>query len=229
MEEQTAGLDDFEHANEHGLEARLLSVNIGEVQQLDVGSPGSGLQVESAIRKRSISSIGSIGSIHDATPAVEVGRLGLAGDEQADLSVHGGLDKAVYLYPVEHYEWWRQRRIEAGLPEAEASLGFGALGENLTTQGVFEKDLWIGDVLVIGDVKLRVEAPRMPCFKLNAVMGYKRAVRHMFLSGFAGVYLSVANPGLIRAGSSIELVPGRRQESIRGMLEWRRGRAFREP
>lgn len=223
MEEQTAGLEDAAHEYEHSLEARLLSVNVGKVQQLDVGSPGSGLQVESAIRKR------SIGSIVDAAPPLEVGRLGLAGDEQADPGVHGGLDKAVYLYPVEHYEWWRQRRIEAGVPEAEMPLVFGALGENLTTQGVFEKDLWIGDVLVIGDVKLRVEAPRTPCFKLNAAMGYKRAVRHMFMSGFAGVYLSVANPGLIRAGSSIELVPGRRQESIRGMLEWRRGRAFREP
>ena len=223
MEEQTAGLEDAAHEYEHSLEARLLSVNVGEAQQLDVGSPGSGLQVESAIRKR------SIGSIIDAASPVEVGMLGLVGDEQADPGVHGGLDKAVYLYPVEHYEWWRQRRIEAGVPEAEMPLVFGALGENLTTQGVFEKDLWIGDVLVIGDVKLRVEAPRTPCFKLNAAMGYKRAVRHMFMSGFAGVYLSVANPGLIRAGSSIELVPGRRQESIRGMLEWRRGRAFREP
>jgi MOSC domain-containing protein YiiM len=108
-------------------------------------------------------------------------------------------------------------------------LGFGALGENLTTLGVFEKDLWIGDLLVIGDVKLRVEAPRNPCFKLNAAMGYKRAVRHMFLSGFAGIYLSVAEPGIIRAGASIELVPGRRLESIRSMLEWRRSRAVREP
>ncbi|QYD73597.1 MOSC domain-containing protein [Paraburkholderia edwinii] len=224
MEEQTAGLKDTAH--EPGVEARLLSINVGQAQQLDIGSPGSGLQVESAIRKRSISTAN--GPSNDAAP-VEVGRLGLAGDEQADLSVHGGLDKAVYLYPVEHYEWWRQRRIEAGLPEAEASLVFGALGENLTTQGVFEKDLWIGDVLVIGDVALRVEAPRTPCFKLNAVMGYRRAVRHMFMSGFAGVYLSVANPGLIRAGSSIALVPGRRQESINAMLEWRRGRAFREP
>lgn len=108
-------------------------------------------------------------------------------------------------------------------------MPFGALGENLTTRGIFETDLWIGDVLVIGDVRLKVEAPRTPCFKLNAVMGYNKAVKHMFLSGFSGVYLSVAQAGFIRPGSHIELVPGGRQESVSGMLDWRRSRARREP
>jgi MOSC domain-containing protein YiiM len=86
--------------------AALLSINVGEIQPLDVGLASEGLTVESAIRKRSVSSASDGAS-------VEVKKLGVAGDEQADLSVHGGLDKAVYLYPVEHYEWWRQRRIES--------------------------------------------------------------------------------------------------------------------
>jgi len=202
--------------------ATLLSVSVGLSEPLDIGLASAGVKVESAIRKRAVS------SVNDAT-AVEVRKLGVVGDEQADLSAHGGLDKAVYLYPVEHYDWWRQRRIDASVPEADAPLPFGALGENLTTRGIFETDLWIGDVLVIGEVRLKVEAPRTPCFKLNAAMGYSKAVKHMFLSGFSGVYLSVAQTGFIRAGSHIELVPGGRQESVSGMLDWRRSRARREP
>ena len=89
--------------------------------------------------------------------------------------------------------------------------------------------MWIGDHIEIDGVVLRVEAPRNPCFKLNAVMGYKRAVRHMLLSGYAGVYLSVVETGHLSAGSSIRIVPGRREETIAAMLDWRRSRARREP
>lgn len=204
-----------------GSAARLLSINIGVVQSLDVGLASQGLSVESAIRKRSVSSA-SEGAV------VEVKKLGLHGDEQADLSVHGGLDKAVYLYPMEHYAWWRQRRIEADAPDAGTPLAFGTLGENLTTQGLLETDLWIGDTLVIDQVRLRVEAPRNPCFKLNAAMGYKKAVKHMYLSGFAGVYLSVVQTGFIQAGARIEVLPGRREESVSNILDLRRGKANRE-
>ncbi|SEJ82065.1 MOSC domain-containing protein [Paraburkholderia diazotrophica] len=220
MGDQTTVAHNGENVRDIG--ATVLSINVGAIEPLDVGLSSEGLQVESAIRKRSISSA-SEGAI------AEVKKVGFVGDEQADLSVHGGLDKAVYLYPVEHYAWWRERRIEAGVAHADRPLGFGALGENLTTQGVLETDLWIGDVLVIDEVRLRVEAPRSPCFKLNAVMGYRRAVKHMYQSGFAGVYLSVVQTGSVRAGSPIGLVPGRREESISGMLDLRRSRARREP
>ena len=207
---------------ETGSSAQLLSINIGVCEPLDVGLAADGLSVESAIRKRSVSSV-SEGAV------VEVKKLGLVGDEQADLSVHGGLDKAMYLYPCEHYAWWRQRRIEADLHDAEEPLAFGMLGENLTTQGLLESDLWVGDTLVIDQVRLRVEAPRSPCFKLNAAMGYRKAVKHMYLSGFAGVYLSVLQTGFIQAGARIVVVPGRREESVSGILELRRGKARREP
>jgi MOSC domain-containing protein YiiM len=202
--------------------ARLLSINIGVCELLDVGQASAGLTVESAIRKRSVSSA-SEGAV------VEVRKLGLTGDEHADLSVHGGLDKAVYLYPVEHYAWWQQRRLEAEVPDADKPLAFGTLGENLTTQGLLETDLWIGDTLVIDEVRLRVEAPRNPCFKLNAAMGYRKAVKHMYASGFAGVYLSVLQTGFIQAGARIELVPGSRQEPVSNILDLRRGKARREP
>jgi MOSC domain-containing protein YiiM len=202
--------------------ATLLSVNVAMSEPLHIGPASAGTTVLSGIRKRPVSSLAQ-------AAAVQVNRLGLDGDEQADLTVHGGLDKAVYLYPVEHYAWWRERRLEAGVAGADMPLAFGALGENLTTRGILEQDLWIGDLLIIGDVQLKVESPRNPCFKLNAVMGYARAAKHMLQSGFAGVYLRVVQTGAIRAGAAIELVPGRRSESIGGMLDWRRSRARREP
>lgn len=202
--------------------AKILSINVGRSKPLEVGGVNPGLVVESGIIKRTVS--------NEAEPmSVEVRKSGVLGDEQADLSVHGGLDKAVYLYPSEHYGWWESKRAEAGAVDAQAPLPFGALGENLTTSGLTEANLWIGDHLMIGEVELMVEAPRNPCFKLNAVMGYRLAVKHMLLSGRAGVYLSVLKTGVIHAGMPIEIIPGRREESVINILTWRRSRARREP
>lgn len=178
--------------------------------------------VNSGIRKTPVSSLHNQASI-------EVRRLGLVGDEQVDLSVHGGLEKAVYMYPVEHYEWWRERRLEAGIAGAADPLPFAAVGENLTTCGLLETQLWVGDRILIGDVEFRVESPRNPCYKFNAVMGYVRAAKHMMMSGYSGVYLSVSKTGFISAGSPIQVIPGRRQESINAVLDLRRSRARREP
>lgn len=212
------------HLNEEasGVAPRVLAINVGVSASLDIGAASAGLAVESAIRKKPVSTV-------DHPVDVKVEKLGLIGDEHADLTVHGGLDKAVYMYPAEHYEWWQSRRREAEAKGADTPLSFGALGENLTTRGMLEQALWIGDRIEIGEAVFRVEAPRNPCFKLNAVMGYRRAVKHMLQSGFAGVYLSVVEKGCIRAGSSIRIVPGQRQESIASVLDWRRGRAHREP
>jgi MOSC domain-containing protein YiiM len=204
------------------MEAHLLAVSIGSSAPLSIDGASPGMSVESAIRKAPISTV-------EHPASVEIRRLGLVGDEHVDLSVHGGLEKAVYLYPFEHYEWWRERRLEAAVADPDRQLEFGAFGENLTTRGLLEQDLWVGDRIVIGDVVMRVEAPRNPCFKFNAVMGYKRASKHMMLNGRTGVYLSVINTGDIRAGSRVEVVPGRREESIASLLELRRTRALREP
>jgi MOSC domain-containing protein YiiM len=202
--------------------AQVFAINVGSSEPLDVSMASPGLVVQSGIRKRPVSTV-------DNPVKVEVKKLGFAADEQADLTVHGGLDKAVYMYPVEHYDWWRQRRVEAGAIGAESPLLSGALGENLSTTGLLEDVLWIGDRIEIGEVALRVEAPRNPCFKLNAVMGYRHAARDMLLGGCAGVYLSVVTPGFISAGSPIRVVAGRREASIASMLDWRRSRARHEP
>ncbi len=203
------------------VEARLLAVNVGLSVPLSIEAASPPVTVHSAFRKSPVSTI-------EKPADVELRRLGLAGDEQADLSVHGGLDKAVYMFASEHYAWWRDRRREADAADSERPLAFGALGENLTTSGLMERDLWVGDRVFIGEVELQVESPRNPCFKLNAVMGYSRAAKHMLMSGYAGVYLSVISTGVISAGSSISVLPGRREESISTILQRRRKRAPRE-
>lgn len=145
---------------------------------------------------------------------VAVGRMGLEGDEQADLSVHGGLDKAVYAYPSEHYAWWQAAREAAGVPGAGHALAWGALGENLTLAGLLECDVWVGDLLVFPRCVLAVTAPREPCYKFNAAMGYSHAARQMGQSGLCGFYLSVVEPGTLCAGDTAQLQAGQRRIGI---------------
>ena len=178
----------------------ILSINTGIVQPLFVNSEANAQSVMSAIRKVPLSG------------RVTVNRLGIAGDERADMSVHGGLDKAVYLYPHEHYAFWVAAR-ERVLRRQE-TLSFGAMGENLTTEGLLETELWIGDSLEIGELLLEVTEPRAPCFKFAARMGYPQAIKHMLQSGFTGVYLKVVTPAEITAGEIIRVLPGPREVSI---------------
>jgi MOSC domain-containing protein YiiM len=149
---------------------------------------------------------------------VQVGALGLQGDEQADLSVHGGLDKAVYAYPSEHYEFWRnarhEARREAGVADIDTQLNPGALGENLTLQGLLENEVWLGDVLQFAQVSLRVTQPREPCFKFNAAMGFNKAAKTMVQSGYSGFYLAVEKPGTLQAGDTFVVIPGKRQTRV---------------
>lgn len=145
---------------------------------------------------------------------VAVRTLGLQGDEQADPSVHGGLDKAIYAYPTEHYAFWREARRQAGVASIDDALPHGSMGENLTLSGLLETDVWVGDMLRFPHCVLRVSQPREPCYKFNAAMGFNTAVKAMGQSGFCGFYLSVDEPGTLQAGESFELLPGPRQLSI---------------
>ena len=179
---------------------QIVSINIGKVAPLFVKEGEATHRVVSGIRKQSLSA-----------PA-HVAPLGIAGDEQADLTVHGGLDKAVYLYPLEHYAFWNDAR-ERVLKQPSELLP-GAMGENLTTRGLLETDLWVGDRLQIGEVLLEVTEPRSPCYKFGAVMGYAAALKQMLQSGTTGVYLKVVQTGMVHTGENIMLVPGRRELSI---------------
>ena len=177
---------------------RLLSIQTGKVRPLRVGE------------RTLMSAIGK----SPADGAVTVGPLGLAGDEQADLSVHGGLSKAVYALPSEHLAWWQQQRQARGVTLFEETLAPGYLGENLSLQGLLEHEVFIGDILRFEEVTLRVTQPREPCSKFNAVMAYAQAAKDMVQSSRSGFYLAVDVAGLLHAGELFELLPGPRATSI---------------
>jgi MOSC domain-containing protein YiiM len=124
------------------------------------------------------------------------------------------LSKAVYAYPVEHYPFWRTVRAQARVAAWDAPLAPGALGENLTLEGVLEADVYVGDVLRFAGCELAVSEPRFPCFKFNAAMGFAQAAKLMQQSAWCGCYLAVRTPGTLRAGEAFELVPGPREVGI---------------
>lgn len=149
---------------------------------------------------------------------VTVAALGLQGDEQANPSVHGGLSKAVYAYPLRHYPFWQTVRGQAKVAAPETQLPPGFMGENLTVDGFDETDLWIGDRLRLPGCELAVTEPRQPCFKFNAVMGFAQASSLMQQSGYCGSYLAVTRPGTLQAGDAIEIVPGPREVNLRELF-----------
>jgi MOSC domain-containing protein YiiM len=177
---------------------QLLSLNVARAVPVNI----AGRQVMSAIGKRAV------------TGPVAVRVLGLAGDEQADLSVHGGLSKAVYAYPSEHLAFWATVRAQAGVSLWDEALPPGSLGENLTIAGLLERDAYVGDVLRFPRCALAVSEPRQPCFKFNAAMGFAQAAKMMVKSGWCGFYLAVREPGFVEAGETFTLEPGPREVSI---------------
>jgi MOSC domain-containing protein YiiM len=184
---------------------RLLGVQVGSVSPLAVGER----EVMSGIHKRPV------------TGQVAVGALGLAGDEQADLTVHGGLSKAVYGYPVEHYAYWREQRRALGF---EDHLPYGSLGENLTVQGLLESGLYVGDILRFPECELRVTQPRKPCYKFAAFLGDPLAPKKMVQTGYCGFYFAVDRSGHIEAGQAFELVSGPRQTPLMALFPPASGR-----
>jgi MOSC domain-containing protein YiiM len=126
-------------------------------------------------------------------------RLNLDGDKQADLTVHGGVDKAVYSYPAEHYDYWRKQ-----FPNME--LVWGMFGENFTTEGLIEDSVNIGDQFQIGSAKLVATQPRMPCYKLGVRFGRMEVIRQFMASGRPGIYFKVLEEGEVEAGNKIRII-----------------------
>ncbi len=184
----------------------ILSVNVGTARKLRI----NGRDVLSAIGKQ------------PQAGSVAYGPMGLEGDEQADLSVHGGLSKAIYAYPSEHFAFWKTVRAQARAGLWDEDVPPGLMGENLTLAGITEQALWIGDRLCFEDGGiLVVSEPRYPCFKFNAAMGFPKASKMMAESGYCGAYLAVLVPGSLTAGQHFELVPG---ERALGLIEAFRSR-----
>lgn len=184
------------------MQARVSYVN--RALATDLATDGG--TVKSAILKRPVDG------------AVGVRLMGLQGDEQADLSVHGGVSKAVYAYPHERYAFWQTVRAQAGAAAWGETLAPGSLGENLTLQGLVETELFVGDQLRLPNCLLAVSEPRFPCFKLNAALGFKHAVKMMSQSGYCGSYLVVLEAGTVAAGDPVQLLPGPREVNIRELF-----------
>jgi MOSC domain-containing protein YiiM len=162
---------------------KLISVNVGLPREVY----WKGMPVVTGIYKSAV-----------AGPR-RLSRFNLDGDAQADLSVHGGAHKAVYAYPVEHYEYWH-----AELPDIE--LAWGMFGENFTTEGLLEDEVHIGERFRIGTAEVQVTEPRLPCYKLGIRFGRTDMVKRFLVSRRTGFYLAVVRPGIVEAGDAFERV-----------------------
>jgi MOSC domain-containing protein YiiM len=170
-------------------EGRIISVNVGMSQEL---GRIKGRAVISCIFKK------------PSSGRVTVTKLGLEGDSQADLAVHGGEMKAVYIYPSEHYAYWRNEFPGMEMP-------WGSFGENLTTEGLSEGKLHVGDRLRAGTASFSVTQPRLPCYKLGMRFGSAKVVDLFLKGGRTGFYLRVLKEGAVGAGDAIDVGQGDRR------------------
>ena len=170
---------------------QLISVNVGMPREV----PWNGITISTGIYKSPVAG------------EVAVSKLNLTGDRQADLTVHGGPEKAIYAYPGEHYGYWRDEF--PAMP-----LTWGYFGENLTTTGLRVDEVYIGDVLKIGSATLTVTQPRLPCYKLALRFGRDDIIKRFLASRRTGFYLSVVEEGALRSSAEIEIVE-RNPEKVR--------------
>ncbi|MDR3405051.1 MAG: MOSC domain-containing protein [Chthoniobacter sp.] len=175
---------------------KLLSVNVAMPREVEI----SGKLVSTAIYKEPV------------TGPVWLGRLTLAGDGQADLTVHGGEYQAAYSYPIEHYAHWEKT-------VGEKSFSPGMFGENFTISGLLEDTVCIGDIWRIGEVRVQVTMPRLPCFKFGHKIGWPAILKEFLYSGYSGFYQRVLSEGWVTAGADIEVLErDRRGFTVRQML-----------
>src|SRR5215212_10991697 len=166
-------------------EVRLVSVNVGLFQV--IGATRWGEPIHSGIVKQPVTAA-----------TIYLDALNLDGDRQADLTVHGGRDKAVYAYPVEHLPLWNE--------ELGTDFGPGIFGENLTTAGWLEDEVRIGDVWGWGEARLQVSQPRSPCYKLATVTGRSDLLRRLVHTGRTGWYLRVLQPATVPISGPIQVI-----------------------
>ncbi len=184
---------------------RLETISAGLAKPLWIRDGEDLRTVTSAINKTPVSTI-------IQPRAVAVTATGIIGDEQADPQVHGGTEKALYMYPQEHYPFWSSLLSEA--KGQSLHLEHGYLGENLTISGLNEYDVYVGDRLRIGAIECAVTKLREPCYKFTAKTGVAAAAKAMIQGARSGWYLRVLQGGQIQAGDAITIIPGPRQCSI---------------
>jgi MOSC domain-containing protein YiiM len=176
---------DGSRAQNHLSEVRLISVNVGQPQV--IGTTRWGKPIRSGIGKQPVTAT-----------SIYLDTLNLDGDQQADLTVHGGRDKAVYAYPVEHLPLWND--------ELGTDFGSGTFGENLSTAGWLEDDVCIGDVWAWGEARLQVCQPRSPCYKLATITGRPDLLKRLVRTGRTGWYLRVLQPATVPVAGPIQVI-----------------------
>ena len=184
---------------------RLETISAGLVKPLWVRDGEDLRTVISAINKTPVSTI-------IQPQAIEVTATGVFGDEQADPQVHGGTEKALYMYPQEHYSFWSS--LFSQVKGQSIHLEHGYLGENLTISGLTEHDVYVGDRLRIGAIECAVTKLREPCYKFTAKTGVASVAKAMIQGARSGWYLRVLQGGRIQAGDAITVIPGPRECSI---------------
>jgi len=162
---------------------RLVSINVGLPREVI----WHGRTVTTAIYKQPVEG------------RVALRKLNLDGDRQADLTVHGGRDKAVYCYPIEHYEYWKKELRDRELPTA-------IFGENFTTDGLLENAVYVGDRFSVGSAEVMVTQPRLPCYKLGVRFQADDMVKRFLASGRTGFYFAVTHEGEVHAGDRINAI-----------------------
>jgi len=162
---------------------QVISVNVGQPREV----VWKGRKVMTGIFKEPVAG------------RIAVRRLNLEGDRQADLTVHGGPDKAIYAYPAEYYDYWKEQSPQMELP-------WGMFGENLTISGLSEETVYIGDRFQVGSAQLVVKQPRLPCYKLGLKFGRDDILKRFLQSGLTGFYFAVLEEGEVAAGDLISLL-----------------------
>ena len=160
---------------------KLLSVNVSQPKEVSY----NGKRIKTGIFKEPVSG------------RTMMRQLNLDGDGQGDPTVHGGIHKAVYIYTIEHYDYWKRELVRD-------DLTYGQFGENLTVEGLLEETVHIGDVFRVGEALVEVSQPRVPCFKLGIKMGNARIVKPFLASERVGFYVRVLEEGEVGAGDAIE-------------------------
>ncbi len=161
----------------------VTSVNLGESKTIN----WKGKEVQTGIYKTPVKD------------AIQLTKFGVTGDKVVDTKVHGGIDKSCYLYSTDHYEYWKELY-------SDLDWDWGMFGENITVEGLDEKNINIGDIYEIGEAHVQVSQPRQPCFKLGIKFGDQKILKDFIASGMSGIYMRVIKDGLVKKGDSMELL-----------------------
>ena len=168
---------------------KIVSVNIGESKTIE----WRGKKVQTGIYKYPVGG------------AIFLGNEDVKNDHVVDRRYHGGVDKACYSYAADHYKFWQNYYPELEMP-------WGMFGENLTTEGLHEADVNIGDTFKIGEAVIQATQPRQPCFKLGIRFGTQKMIKQFVDSGFPGVYFRVLKSGNVKVGD--EIIPIKKMDSV---------------